>query len=138
MFVLTRFFDCMSEDNPAPDNTGKVNVEFLDNEWVVKNDGDSSILFRSTDKEAAQKFAAEMADAHEIELQTFKKTESSGSPVKAPEQVKVNVERREGKWVVRKDGEAKDLYSSEDKKAAIEFANGLDEGNGIDLHVDKD
>lgn len=119
-------------------NVERVNVEFLNNTWVVKNQGDSTVLFSSPDKRAAEKFAGEMADAHDINLKVFPKDQNSSSPVREADKMKIDVEKRDGRWVVRKAGEETNLFTSDDRDSAVSFAYSLDTGAGLDLHIDKD
>lgn len=119
-------------------HNGRVNVEFLNNAWIVKNHGDSTILFTSHDKQSAEKFARDMSEAHEIDVKVYPREKNSSSPVKKPEELKIDVQKRDGRWVVRRAGEEKNLFESGSREDAVVYARSLDEGNGLDLHIDKD
>ncbi len=116
----------------------RINVEFINGSWVVKNNGDSSVLFSSFDKGSAEKFAEEMSEAHDIGLKIYPRDRNSKSPVQRDQMLRVNVEKRDGTWIVRKADEREVLFSSGSRDDALEFAESLDTGVGIDLHVDRD
>lgn len=131
-------FRFRSEGKEKKKNRSAVNVEFHKGAWIVRNDGDSAILFTAPDREKAKKFAEEMSAHHKIEIKIFEKEEQSSPFPPKKEKLKVDVEKRNGLWVVRKNGADENLFTSKEKSEALEFANKLDEGQGLDLHIDKD
>jgi hypothetical protein len=111
-------------------------VEPDGDEWVVYNEGDSAVLFSAREKEDAVKFATEMSKQHEIKLRI---ADDGDAPQRADkeEALRVNVEHRDGMWVVKNDGDSAILFSSEDKDPALKFAQQMAEKHEIDLHVDR-
>lgn len=114
----------------------RVNVEFLDDKWVVKNQGDSSILYSANDKESCEKFANQIADSYDLDMKVFAKDKNSNSPTEAPQPLEINVERRNDEWQVKKSGHDEVLFRSQDKDEAVRFANSIEHEHGLDLHID--
>ncbi len=52
-----------------PGEKKKIIVSYYAGEWEVKNEGDSAVLFRSSNKEDAIKFAKDIARSHNIKIE---------------------------------------------------------------------
>lgn len=102
----------------------KVVIEPDGDKWVVRNEGDSAVLFTSDDEESAQRFAEQMAEYHNVELDL-----TATEPT-------VSVERDGECWVVKHLGDSAILFSSDDREAAEKFAREMSQHHAVNLKVD--
>lgn len=113
-----------------------VNVERQDDSWIVRNDGDSAVLFTASEKPAAVKFAKEMAKNHGLEVfiedekkNAIKKEVSGIAPA-------VIVYFEKELWVVKNEGDSSALFSAADKDASIKFASEMAKNHSIELIIE--
>lgn len=123
----------MSENKSkaVDEKNGKVIVEKNGDEWVVRNQGDSAILFSAHDKEPAVDFANDMVEKHEVELEIRDEEESHDDESQVPSVKDLVVSKNDGLWEVSHEGDTAVLFSAHDKEAAMKFARDMAEEHGI-------
>lgn len=103
-------------------------------EWIVRNQGDSAVLFRAGEKEPALKFANEMSEQHGIDLKVVDEEKlRNEEELKTDQDIIVRPE--DGKWIVCHDHDTAVLFSAPSKEQALQFARDMSERHGIQIRL---
>lgn len=145
----------MAEENKnnRPDERKKIIVRRDSREWIVQNEGDSAVFFSSEDKEAAVKFAKNMAETHKVKMEVVdderekdrdegKKderdsTRSSNGEKRQNKKNNIIVERDRDDWIVKNENDSAVLFSSAIKEDALKFAKEMGKEHEVEV-VEKD
>jgi hypothetical protein len=125
-------------------------VEKDRDEWIVKNEGDSAILFKSSEREPAVKFANDMAEQHGIEVKIKDREnhrdnhrddrrDERRSEEEQREEKKEHdliLKESDGKWVVMHEEDTAVLFSASERSQAEKFARQMAEEHGVKLKID--
>lgn len=118
-------------------NLPAVHVEQYKDIWIVKNEGDSAVLFSASEKEKAVKFAKGMAKEHEIKLVVYDDEKKKQEKVQTEKEPVIYVEKEGEDWVVRNEGDSATLFRASDKEASLKFAKEMAKNHEVKLVVNE-
>lgn len=94
--------------------------------WIVRNQGDSAILYSSSEREPALNFAQDMAEKHELDLD-IKDYEDSEETEETSVDHNIVVSQTDGKWEVYHEDDTAVLFTASLKEQALKFAEEMAE-----------
>jgi ribosomal protein L10 len=123
----------MQSEGDNKKESSNIILALKDDLWEVSTEGDSAVLFSSAEKKSAEDFAKNMAETHKVKLivEDGEKKEEKDSNAKS----KILVINDREAWIVRTENDSAVLFSSEDKNAAIDFANQMGKEHKVDVKI---